>query len=398
MNIQPILEKDKLLFTPGPLTTSVGVKQAMLHDAGSWHFDFNRRVKWIREQLLAIAELSAADGWAAVLLQGSGTYGVEAVFATCVPSEGKVCVLVNGAYGERMVLMLEHLQITHTVLRSPENELPNLMLLDQVLSDDPAISHVAAVHCETTTGILNPIDEIGRVVKKHCCQFVVDAMSSFGAIPLDVEGAGIDFLISSANKCLEGVPGFCFVIARRDALVANEKHARSLSLNLAAQLRGFEINGQFRYTPPTHGLLAFEQALVELEREGGVAARERRYRHNHFLLVEGMEQIGFKPFLPPSVQSCIITAFHYPANAWFGFAGFYQRLSDKGFIIYPGKISRADTLRIANIGHLFETDIRRLLHAIDEVMQEMSAESNPAGETPATISESDTVHAQIIKS
>jgi 2-aminoethylphosphonate-pyruvate transaminase len=395
MNSPSSLETDKLLFTPGPLTTSITVKQAMLHDAGSWHFDFNARVKWIREQLLAIAELSPVEGWEAVLLQGSGTYGVEAVFATCVPPEGKVCVLVNGAYGERMVLMLQHLQIPHTALRSPENELPGLMLLEQTLSSDPAISHVAAVHCETTTGILNPIEELGRVVKRHCCQFVVDAMSSFGAIPLDMESAGIDFLVSSANKCLEGVPGFCFVIARRDVLLANEKHARSLSLNLAEQLRGFDRNGQFRYTPPTHVLLAFEQALKELEKEGGVAGRERRYRHNHFVLVEGMKRLGFQPFLPPSVQSCIITAFHCPTDPRFEFGGFYQRLSEKGFIIYPGKISRANTFRIANIGHLFEADIRGLLAAVGGAVEEMGIDQTPADQCYAAFPKHSSIHVEL---
>ncbi len=395
MNSSSSSATDKLLFTPGPLTTSATVKQAMLHDAGSWHFDFNARVKWIREQLLAIAELSPVEGWEAVLLQGSGTYGVEAVFATCVPPEGKVCVLVNGAYGERMVIMLEHLHIPHTEVRSPENELPDLMLLEQTLSNDPAISHVAAVHCETTTGILNPIEELGRVVKRHCCQFVVDAMSSFGAIPLDMESAGVDFLVSSANKCLEGVPGFCFVIARRDMLLANEKHARSLSLNLAEQLRGFDRNGQFRYTPPTHVLLAFEQALKELEKEGGVAARERRYRHNHFVLIEGMKRLGFQPFLPPLVQSCIITAFHCPTDVQFEFGGFYQRLSEKGFIIYPGKISRANTFRIANIGHLFEADIRGLLAAVGEVIEEMGIHQIPAAQCCAAMPKHSSIHVEL---
>ena len=395
MNSSSSSETDKLLFTPGPLTTSITVKQAMLHDAGSWHFDFNARVKWIREQLLAIAELSPVEGWEVVLLQGSGTYGVEAVFATCVPPEGKVCMLVNGAYGERMALMLQHLQIPHTALRSQENELPDLMSLEQTLSSDPVISHVAAVHCETTTGMLNPIEEIGRVVKRHCCQFVVDAMSSFGAIPLDMESAGVDFLVSSANKCLEGVPGFCFVIARRDVLLANEKYARSLSLNLAEQLRSFDRNGQFRYTPPTHVLLAFEQALKELEKEGGVPARERRYRHNHFVLVEGMKRLGFQPFLPPSVQSCIITAFHCPTDPQFEFGGFYQRLSEKGFIIYPGKISRANTFRIANIGHLFEADIRGLLAAVGGAVEEMGIDQTPADQCYAAFPKHSSIHVEL---
>ena len=364
-------QPNRLLFTPGPLTTSVAVKAAMQQDAGSWHYEFNARVKWIRDRLLLLAEVSAADGWEAVLLQGSGTYGVEAVFATCVPPAGKVCVLTNGAYGDRMVRMLEHLHIAHVVLRHPEAECPDLAALEATLANDPAITHVAVVHCETTTGLLNPVAEIGRLVKRHCCLLVVDAMSSFGAIPLDLESAGVDFLISSANKCLEGVPGFCFVLARRDALLAHEAHARSLSLNLADQLRGFDRNGQFRYTPPTHVLLAFEQALKELEREGGVAARGERYLRNHRLLVAGMQRLGFKPFLPPAVQSFIITAFHCPADERFAFPEFYRRLSELGFIIYPGKISRADTFRIANIGQLYETDILHLLAGVGEVMTTM---------------------------
>jgi 2-aminoethylphosphonate-pyruvate transaminase len=372
--------KDKILFTPGPLTTSPTVKAAMLHDAGSWHFEFNERVRWIRSQLLELAQVSQADGWEVVLLQGSGTYGVEAVFATCVPPEGKVCVVVNGAYGERMLRMLEHLKIPHVALHSDENALPDLVQLETLLASDSAITHVAAIHCETTTGILNPIAEIGRITRQHACLFIVDAMSSFGALPIDLEACGIDFLISSANKCLEGVPGFCFVIARRDNLLANKNHARSLSLNLIDQLHGFEKNGQFRYTPPTHTLLAFEQALKELQIEGGISARSERYQSNHALLVAGMAQMGFRPYLPPAVQSYIITAFHYPADSHFAFSEFYIGLSGKGFIIYPGKISRADTFRIGNIGHLFEDDIYRLLVAIRETISELGIQVNPTPE------------------
>ena len=378
---------DKLLFTPGPLTTSLSVKQAMLHDAGSWHADFNGTVSSIRAKILAIAELSRADGWEVIPLQGSGTYGVESVFASCVPPEGKVCVLANGAYGERMAAILEHLKIRYTVLRSPENETPDLTLLDQTLSEDLAITHVAAVHCETTTGILNPINEIGQIVRRHGCLFVVDAMSSFGGIPINIEAAGIDFLISSPNKCLESVPGFCFVLGRRYTFLAHEKHARSLSLNLADQLRGFDKNGQFRYTPPTHTLLAFEQALQELDREGGVAARSGRYQKNHAVLLAGMKDLGFKTYLPPAVQSYIITAFHYPDDPQFKFIDFYQRLSESGFIIYPGKISRADTFRIGTIGHLFEPDLRALLtairHAIEVAAMHPVDDPHPALPDPA---------------
>jgi len=384
MNHPSEMAPDKLLFTPGPLTTSAAVKQAMLHDAGSWHFEFNALIQWIRSEILSIAGLAAGDGWETVLLQGSGTFGVESVFATCVVPGGKVCVLANGAYGERMVQMLEHLKISYAVLRAPENEWPDLEELDRMLSDDPEISHLAAIHCETTTGILNPIEDIGQIARRHGCLFIVDAMSSFGAVPIDFGQAGIDFLISSPNKCLESVPGFSFVIARRAMLLANEKNARSLSLNLAAQLRGFEKNGQFRYTPPTHTLLAFERALTEFHLEGGVTARGVRYQHNHEILMEGMQQLGFKPYLSPAVQSHLITAFYFPADTRFQFIEFYRRLSEKGFIIYPGKISQAETFRIGNIGHIFEADIRALVKAVGDVMKEMNFSAAQPSETTPT--------------
>jgi 2-aminoethylphosphonate-pyruvate transaminase len=363
--------RDKLLFTPGPLTTSLSVKQAMLHDAGSWHFEFNAKVKAIREKLLSIAGLSREADWETILLQGSGTFGVEAVFATCVPSNGKVVVLTNGAYGERMVLMLQHAKIDHVVLRTSEETPNDSAPLEQLLREDKSITHVAIVHCETTTGILNPIEEVGEVTKRHGRFYVVDAMSSFGAIPIDFNTTGIDYLISSANKCLEGVPGFSFVIARRSALTACEGSPRSLSLNLLEQLRGFDKNGQFRYTPPTHSVLAFEQALKELDQEGGVPARGARYRTNHDVLVSGMQQMGFRAYLNPAVQSCIITSFFYPDDPGFSYQDFYRRLSDKGFIIYPGKISQADTFRIGSVGRLFESDMRALLAAIRETIEEM---------------------------
>jgi 2-aminoethylphosphonate-pyruvate transaminase len=363
--------RDKLLFTPGPLTTSHSVKQAMLHDAGSWHFDFNERVRVIREKLLAIAGLSREAGWESILLQGSGTFGVEAVFATCVPPNGRVAVLANGAYGERMVLMLQHARIEHVVLRTPENTPTNSAALEQLLGRDKSITHVALVHCETTTGILNPIDDIGKLTKRHGLLYIVDAMSSFGAIPIDFQSTAIDYLISSANKCLEGVPGFSFVIARRSALLACEGYARSLSLNLLDQLKGFEKNGQFRYTPPTHAILAFEQALKELDLEGGVAARGARYQRNQQVLVQGMQRFGFRVYLDFKMQSYIITSFYYPDDPKFTFPEFYLRLSEKGFIIYPGKISQANTFRIGSVGRLFESDMRALIAAIGETIEEM---------------------------
>ena len=314
--------RDKLLFTPGPLTTSLSVKQAMLHDAGSWHHEFNELVARVRGSLLELAGLTREAGWEAVLLQGSGTYGVEAVFQTCVPPQGKVAVVTNGAYGNRMVQMLKQARISHAVLPTPEDTPASPEALDNLLRLDPAITHVALVHCETTAGILNPIEAIGQVSRSHQKLYLVDAMSSFGGMPIDFEACGIDFLISSPNKCLEGVPGFSFVLCRREALAACEGNARSLSLDLLAQLKGFETNGQFRYTPPTHCLLALAQALSELKVEGGVAARAARYRRNHQVLLEGLSALGIKPYLKREVQSHIITAFPYPSVPGFSFAAF----------------------------------------------------------------------------
>jgi 2-aminoethylphosphonate-pyruvate transaminase len=367
--------RDKLLFTPGPLTTSLAVKQAMLHDAGSWHSDFNALVASVRDQLLNLADLSRERGWEAVLLQGSGTYGLEAVFQTCVPRTGKVAVLANGAYGNRMVQILKQAGIDHAVLRTSENKPVDPEALEDLLLKDAQITHVATVHCETTTGILNPIAQVGRVVGAHHKAFFVDAMSSFGGMPIHLAECNIDFLISSPNKCLEGVPGFCFVLCRRDALLASEGQARSLSLDLLAQLKGFEATGQFRFTPPTHALLAFNQALAELAQEGGIIARAERYRQNHQLLLEGLAELGLRPYLEPAVQSCFITAFEYPAASWFSFDLFYRKLSERGFIIYPGKLTQENTFRIGTIGRLFPSDLQQLVYAMGAVLREMKSHS-----------------------
>ena len=344
--------KDQLLFTPGPLTTSLAVKQAMLHDAGSWHWEFNERVASIRNRLLGIAGVRQEDGWETVLLQGSGTFGVESVFASCVPRDGKVAVLSNGAYGERMILMLQALRIDHAILRTPEDVPSDAAALDALLASDPAITHVAAVQCETTTGILNDITALGAVTHRHQRRYIVDAMSSFAAYAIDFHAAHIDFLISSANKCLEGVPGFCFVIGKRALFLVPEGTSRSLS-------------------PPTHSILAFEQALNEYDSEGGVAGRSERYRANHATLVTGMRKLGLDPYLPPAVQSHIITSFRFPNHPNFTFDAFYRRVAGKGFILYPGKISQADTFRIGNIGRIFPADMRQVVYAIGEALNEM---------------------------
>jgi 2-aminoethylphosphonate-pyruvate transaminase len=361
--------RDKRLFTPGPLTTSAGVKRAMLRDLGSRDAEFLTVVKRIREALLTTAGLTAGGAYEAVLIPGSGTYGVESVLGSAVPTDGRLLVLANGAYGERMATIAGRLRLAHEVLRFPEERPIEPAAVDGALAR--GFSHVALVHCETSSGLLNPVDAVGDVATRRGSRLLVDAMSSFGAVPLDLAGSAVDFLVSSSNKCLEGVPGCAFVLARRQALLATEGHARSLSLDLFDQWRGLETNGQFRFTPPVQVLLALDQALAELHDEGGVGARGRRYRANQRCLVEGMRALGFLPFLPEEHQGPIITAFRYPRDPRFDFEEFYGRLSAEGMLIYPAKLLAADCFRIGTIGRLFTSDVRLLLDAVGLVARAM---------------------------
>ncbi len=360
--------KDKLLFTPGPLTTSYTVKQAMLRDLGSRDTEFIDLVRDIRARLLEVAGVSPGR-FHAVIMQGSGTFALESVVSSTVPRDGGILVLVNGAYGRRIADIARVLAIPCRCLEYPETRCPDPGDVARVLEADPGITHVAVIHCETTTGIVNPIEAIGRVVAERGRTFFVDAMSSFGGIPIDLEACRIDYLVTSANKCLEGVPGFGIVLARRSSLAETRGLARSLSLDLWAQAERLEADGQFRFTPPTHALVAFRRALVELECEGGVPARAARYRRNHELLLEGMTALGFEPYLAPEHRGYIITSFKYPDHPGFSFETFSERLRRRGHVIYPGKVSRAACFRIGHIGHVFSHDVMSLLAAIGEVLE-----------------------------
>ena len=367
--------EDKLLFTPGPLTTSQTVKQAMLRDLGSRDHEFIELIKKIRNSLLEIGEVKAR-GYEAVIMQGSGTFGIESVLSSVTPPDGKWLIIINGAYGRRIAQIANILKIDNFILEYPENNKPDLGKIEFALENDKSITHVAVIHCETTTGLINPIKEIGEIVKKHNKRYFVDAMSSFGAIPVNLADYRIDYLVSSSNKCIEGVPGFSFILIRRDALLEIEGYSRSLSLDLLAQWKGLEKDGQFRFTPPTHTLLAFAQALQELKDEGGVAGRAARYKRNYEILVSGMKKMGFREYLKPEDQGYIITSFLYPEHPNFQFERFYKLLSEKGFVIYPGKVSNADCFRIGSIGRIFEADILALLEAIKEVLIDMSFSVN----------------------
>lgn len=352
-----------VLLTPGPLSTTKSVKAAMLRDWCTWDREYNDIVQGIRARLTTLA--TAEPGYTAVLIQGSGTFAVEAAITTMMPESGKLLVLANGAYGRRMALIARRCRIPCRIEEYGELVAPDPAGVAAILAADSSISHVAVVHCETTTGMLNPVEEIGLAVKRAGRHYLVDAMSSFGGIPLDMAAIGADYLVSSANKCIQGVPGFGFVLAREEVLAGTAGQARSLSLDLYDQWQTMEQHGgKWRFTSPTHVVRAFAQALVELEEEGGVTARHRRYQENHRLLVQGMAELGFSPLLPEHLQSPIITAFHSPSSAGYSFAAFYERLKGQGFVIYPGKVSDHDTFRIGTIGDVKLEDIERLLLAV----------------------------------
>ena len=366
MTDRDTVENPYLLLTPGPLSTTPSVKEVMLRDWCTWDDDYNRGVvQVIRSKLVELA--TRAEGYTSVLMQGSGTFVVEAMVGTAIAGDGKLLILSNGAYGQRIARIARVLAIDHAVIDSGELDPPDPHQVDKALAEDHAITHVTMVHGETATGMLNPIAAVGEVVRRRNRVFIVDAMSTFGGIPMDLDDIGIDFLVSSANKCIQGVPGFGFILARERALAECEGRARSLSLDVYDQWRVMEEgSGKWRFTSPTHTVRAFAQALIELEEEGGVEKRHERYQENHRVLVEGMERLGFRCFLSESNRSPIITAFHDPEESTYDFKRFYADLKSRGFVIYPGNVTEANTFRIGTIGHVFPSDIRLLIAAIED--------------------------------
>ena len=361
---------DPWLLTPGPLTTSATVKQAMLHDYGSRDHHFIAVNKAIRDSLVEI--IHGEGAFVTVPLQGSGTFAVEAMVASFVPRDGKLLVLANGAYGQRIARICAYNGRAHEVLEWAENQPVEAAAVEARLAADPAIGHVAVIHCETTTGILNPVAEIAAVVERHGRRLLVDAMSAFGAIELDSRKVRFDAVAASSNKCLEGTPGMGFIIARRDALEAAKGNSPSLVLDLHDQWVQMEKTQQWRFTPPVQVIAAFHQAIEEFRAEGGVAGRHARYAANCRTLIDGMRAMGFTPLLPEALQAPIIVTFLMPADPAFHFQTFYDRLRERGFVIYPGKLTVAETFRIGCIGRIGQTEMRAALEAIRATLAEMN--------------------------
>jgi 2-aminoethylphosphonate-pyruvate transaminase len=358
------------LLTPGPLTTSRTVKAAMLADWGSRDIEFRRVVAEIRKGLLDLA--GCDESYECVIMQGSGTFAIEAALgAFCPKAETKTLVVANGAYGDRAAAILTRLNRPVVKIDKGDSAAPTPEEVAQALEADPAISHVWVIHCETTSGIVNPIADIARVVKTRGKSCMVDAMSSFGALALDMKD-GFDVMVSSSNKCIEGVPGFSYVLVKRDMLVKSKGMSHSVVLDLYEQWKGLEANGQFRFTPPTHALVAFHQAMKEHQEEGGVAARGGRYRHNAQILIKGMRDMGFSTLLSDNEAGPIIQTFLTPRDPNFDFEQFYEDLRLRGFAIYPGKLTKRPSFRIGTIGKVDEKVMMGVLKAIREVLADMN--------------------------
>jgi 2-aminoethylphosphonate-pyruvate transaminase len=360
---------DPILLTPGPLTTSAVTKTAMLSDWGSWDGAFNELTASVCRDLVAIVD--AQDDHVCVPLQGSGTFAVEAALGTLVPRGGKVLVPDNGSYCKRIVRILGYLGREAVILPHGEQEPADPARIDAALSADPSITHVAQVHCETGTGILNPLPQIATIVANHHRGLIVDAMSSYGAIPIDARTIRFDALIAASGKCLEGVPGMGFVIARRTAMERSVGNSGSLVMDLVDQWQYMQKTSQWRFTPPTHVVAALRAAINQYQEQGGQPARLKRYTGNCAALVSGMRALGFQTFLPDALQAPIIVTFHSPPDPKYDFIEFYGRVRDRGFILYPGKLTAVDTFRVGCIGAIGADTLRQAVSAVADALRAM---------------------------
>ncbi len=363
------MDRDRILLTPGPLTTTLRTKLAMLKDWGSWDADFNAVTAGLRARLLDIVQ--GHDTHVLVPLQGSGTFSVEAAVATLVPKNGHVLVPDNGAYCKRAAKLTQMMGRRSTVMPFPEDAPVSAAAIDQRLASDPSVTHVVLVHCETGTGVENPLAEIARVCERHGKGLIVDAMSSFGALPIDARQIRFDALIAASGKCLEGVPGMGFVFLRKAVLDTCAGNSQSLAMDLHDQHVYMEKTGQWRFTPPTHVVVALAEAVTQFVEEGGQPMRLARYADNCKTLIDGMHALGFKTLLRPETQAPIIVTFHAPGHAAYEFRRFYEAAKQRGFILYPGKLTQIETFRVGCIGAIGRNEMQQAVDAVDDTLREM---------------------------
>ena len=362
-------DRDPILLTPGPLTTSLATKMAMLRDWGSWDSSFNAVTARLREKLTAI--IHAAETHVCVPLQGSGTFAVEGAVNTLVPRDGHLLVLINGAYGKRLARLATMMGRRVSTFETADEVPTTAADVERLLRADPSITHVGAIHCETSTGIENPLHAIAQVVAREGRRLIVDAMSSFGALPIDARTTPFDALIAASGKCIEGPPGMGFVFVRREVLERAAGNCTSLALDLHDQWAYMEKTTQWRFTPPTHVVVALDAALDQFIAEGGQPARLARYTANCETLLAGMREMGFRSFLPSAIQAPIIVTFHAPADAGYDFTAFYERVRDRGFVLYPGKLTQVETFRVGCIGAIGPTEMRHAVNAVRDALADL---------------------------
>ncbi len=363
------MDRDRILLTPGPLTTTLRTKLAMLKDWGSWDADFNAVTAGLRQRLLDIVH--GQDTHVLVPLQGSGTFSVEAAVATLVPKNGHVLIPDNGAYCKRAAKLTQMMGRKSTVMPFAEDAPVSASAVDEKLKSDPSVTHVVLVHCETGTGVENPLADIARVCERHGKGLIVDAMSSFGALPIDARTVRFDALIAASGKCLEGVPGMGFVFLRKAVLDACAGNSQSLAMDLHDQHVYMEKTGQWRFTPPTHVVVALAESVSQFVEEGGQPARLARYTDNCKALVDGMQAFGFKTLLRQEIQAPIIVTFHAPAHAAYEFKRFYEAAKQRGFILYPGKLTQIETFRVGCIGAIGRNEMSQAVQAVADALREM---------------------------
>jgi 2-aminoethylphosphonate-pyruvate transaminase len=363
------MDRDRILLTPGPLTTTLRTKLAMLKDWGSWDADFNALTAGVRSRLLDIVH--GQETHVVVPLQGSGTFSVEAAVATLVPRDGHVLVPDNGAYCKRAARLSQMMGRQATLMPVAEDSPISAAEVDARLRADPGITHVILIHCETGTGVENPLQAVAEVCQRHGKGLIVDAMSSFAALPIDARRIHFDALVAASGKCLEGVPGMGFVFIRKAVLDACAGNSQSLAMDLHDQHVYMGKTGQWRFTPPTHVVAALSEAITQFVDEGGQPARLARYTDNCRTLVDGMARLGFRPFLRPEVQAPIIITFHAPAHPAYDFKRFYEGAKARGFLLYPGKLTQVETFRVGCIGAIGRNEMRQAVEAVADTLREM---------------------------
>ena len=367
------MDRDKILLTPGPLTTTLRTKLAMLRDWGSWDADFNAVTASVRKSLVAV--IHGQDSHVVVPLQGSGTFSVEAAVATLVPRDGHVLVLDNGAYCKRAAKLTTLMGRRCTVMGFDDAAQVSPAALADRLQSDRTITHVVMIHCETGAGVLNPLQAVADVCAANGKGLIVDAMSSFGAIEIDARKTRFDALVAASGKCLEGVPGMGFVFIRKTLLDECAGRSQSLAMDLHDQYVYMEKTTQWRFTPPTHVVVALAEAIAQFEAEGGQPARLARYTSNYQTLITGMKKLGFQPFLDPAIQAPIIVTFHAPADSKYDFKTFYAAARARGFILYPGKLTQIETFRVGCIGAIGPDEMEQAVHAMGLALQDMGISS-----------------------